>query len=113
MTSFALAGYRNDTIMLQVIVTRNSVVVDITNATLRFVARKWANSAPLIIKTTDDGIEIIDGPNGTAIVTIAPDDTLGFVDDITLHCAVELTEINGRVTTVATGTILIALDIAV
>lgn len=110
MAKFALEAVRGDTIPLQLTITRNNAAVNLTGAAFRLACKKWKNdTVPLILVET----ATVETPSsGVAVITILPEDTEDFEDTIILSCDIQLTESDGRKTTVASGSLKILADIA-
>ena len=93
------------------VLDRNGVAQDITGATARFViSRRQGQAVPDYIATTSDDITITDATNGLLTVTVPATDTAP------LHGAyrweLQLTDVAGRVSTVAYGTVTFITDTA-
>lgn len=115
MSDFAITAKRGDTIDLEVAVTRNDAAVDLTGADCWFTAKRRLSDADadaLIQKTLGSGITVIgNAADGNLLVTIDPEDTDSLTRQTVLYCDVQLLEADGRVTTVASGTLTVELDV--
>jgi len=123
MSSFALTAFRGDTIRLLATTTRPNATtgvmeaVNLTGLTgndLSFTAkrkRKDADVDAVAVKTIGAGIAVQDAAAGELVVTLAPADTDALAKPVTLECDVQMIEADGTVTTVASGTLAIALDV--
>lgn len=111
MASFRITEISNDDIVLRVTITRSGSVLDITGCTAKFVARRASGGPILITKTTGDGIVLTTPGSGILTITILPSDTSSFTEDIILLAEVEITETDGRVTTVARGYLTVLKDV--
>lgn len=120
MSSFRLTATRGDTIRIEVACTRPDEdgvqqPIDITDSTLWFTAKKGiadADAATTTIqKTSGDGIEVLDAVAGTALITLDPADTDGLTVKTTYLADVELVEADETVTTIASGKLVILLDV--
>lgn len=100
--------YRGDTIKLLVTVTRDDVALNITGATFQFTARRWRGYATATFVKENSSFEVIDAAAGQVVVTMDPADTASLDIDMVLNCEIEMTEADGRVTTIAYGTISLA-----
>lgn len=77
------------------------VPLDITTATLSWGFSKRVRQDPFVTKTLGSGIQILNGPQGQCRVTILPADTQGRKGRH--YHELEVTEVSGEVTTVASG----------
>lgn len=105
------AVVRGDTIKLLNTVKRNGSALNITGATFKFVAKRWLNDDTPLIDKDDAAFEILNASAGTVVLTIEPEDTSTFTDNITLHYNIEMTESDGTVTTIARGRIEFKMDV--
>lgn len=115
MSEFAITAKRGDTIELSVTVTRSGAAVDLTDADLTFTAKRRysdADADAVVQKTLGDGIAVVgDAEDGEILVTLDPEDTDSLTRQTVLLCDVQLVESDGRVTTVASGTLTITPDV--
>lgn len=110
--SFSRVAHIGDTIPLQITLSRNGVAIDLTGATLWFTAKDDLDdldaAAVFQKKTGGLGIAITDAVNGRATVTIAPADTASLANEPqTLECDIQLLEVDGTLTTVARGQLIL------
>lgn len=112
-TNIALRAIKGDHIQLEFTITRDDEVLDITGATFEFAAKKWLTDNTRIIEhvSGDGSIEIEDADGGIVVVTLAPEDTNDFVDEMILHIDLTMTEASGQITTVCKDRILIELGV--
>jgi hypothetical protein len=80
--------------------------LDLTGATIRWEASRLKtgglfSSTPVIVKTDQDGIEVVDALNGFLTVTLSPEDTLPISGDF--YHELETTDVSGDVATVFSG----------
>ena len=92
--------HRGRSVRLLVSVTRPTGPVNISAASLSFIARKRlgdADDAPTnIIKTTENGgIDKIDAAGGKALVTVDPADTSSLTDSTRYFCQTGIVEADG------------------
>jgi hypothetical protein len=96
-----------DSAVLEITVeNQDGTVRDISNYTAEFALAEYAGADPHVTKSTGDGIDIVDGPNGRLDVMLEAGDTsdLGDYDGEDYYYEVELTDGSGSVVTVVTGT---------
>lgn len=116
MSTFALTVKRGDTIDLEVTATRAGAPVDLTGADIWCTGKrnlKDADADAVFQKKIGDGVAIVDADAGEALVTLDPADTASLTKQTTLYCDVQLVEADGRVTTIASGTLTVELDATV
>lgn len=109
MINFELEAVGGDTIELLAEIVREGSPVNITGASFVFTARKDKYKAPYEFRLVGSDITIIDAAGGKALVTIDPSYTSDYTGVQILYCDLEMTENNGRVTTVAHGNLKIQL----
>lgn len=105
-----LEMYRGNDRVFELTVTRDNKPVNLTGASLRFVARGSvkADSLALVTKTTaNGGILITDAVNGQVQISVDSVDTADLYAPTALHYDVELEEANGRISTAAKGVLLV------
>jgi hypothetical protein len=104
--------YSGDTKLITVNISDDNFEdLDITGATLKWVVkRNIRSSTNNILKTTDDGIIVFDQQEqrGRIQIKILPADTEKLSGDF--YHEIELTDVQGNVSTVMTGTITIEID---
>jgi hypothetical protein len=94
--------YDGDTKVLVVTVTNDGSPVDLTGATVRWIAR----GKTMIEKSSQDNTINISKPlDGEFMVVINPEDTMGYHGKY--YHEAEVTNINGDVSTVLTGYITV------
>lgn len=96
-----------DSAVLEITVENNDGTVrDISNYSAEFALANYAGGDTHVEKSTGSGIQIVDGPNGRLDVNIGAGDTSGLGDHNgeDYYYEVELTDGNGAVVTVVTGT---------
>jgi hypothetical protein len=110
--SFSKQAFVGDSIVLRLTITRNGAAVDLTGATLWFTAKEdWDDldaDAVFQKKTGGLGIAVTDALAGEATVTIPGSDTASLDNEVqTLECDVQLLEVDGTLTTVARGQLVL------
>lgn len=114
MSDFSLTVKRGDTIDLEVPILRDDVAVDLTGADIWFTAKRRltdADADAVAQKSIGSGIVVVgDAADGTVLVTLDPADTDSLTKQTVLTCDIQLVEADGRVTTVASGTLTVELD---
>lgn len=117
MKAFSLRGRRGDHIRLEVVVSRNGEPLDVGagGVSLWFTAKTsiaYADDDPTTIrKTLGSGIVILDGAAGKVLVTLDPSDTADLVADTVYTCDIQLKEADNTITTIASGILLVVLDV--
>jgi hypothetical protein len=109
-----LTAVRGDTNEYDVTVTRDGSALDLTGATLKFTAKRSMDDSDLqavFQKTIGSGIVVTDEPGGLATLTVDPADTSSLPAPRSFHYDLELTESDGRVTTVAIGQLRLSADV--
>lgn len=84
----------------------DGTALDLTGAEIRWEASRLKSgglfsSTPLIVKTDQDGIEVVDALNGFLTVTLPPEDTLFISGDF--YHELETRDVSGDVSTVFSG----------
>ena len=84
----------------------DGTALDLTGATLRWEASKLKgvgvfSSTPVLTKTDQDGIDVVDPLNGFLIVSLSPEDTASISGDF--YHELEATDVSGDVATVFSG----------
>jgi hypothetical protein len=103
-----LRFYRGDTARFTITVVRSGAAVNLTGAALLMHARRRASdAAPLLTKS----FTVLVAAAGTAEVTFLPADTVAFTATERLVYDVQLTESNGDVSTVTSGTLFVVEDV--
>jgi hypothetical protein len=97
---FIITANLGDTVPLRIPVVRSGAAVDVTGATFVLECTLWRHSE-VLISITDT---LIDTPStGIVIMEIPPTEFEQFTESVLLHCAIIMTELGGKVTTVADG----------
>jgi hypothetical protein len=110
--SFKFSMSRGDDRDFEIPITRSGSAVDLTGASVRAHFKSDLAAAPVFQKSLGSGIEIEGAAaDGVVVLSIDPADTAALQQATTLYFDVELTESDGRVTTVAEGTLLVRLDV--
>lgn len=102
--------YSGDTKFIDItIVDGNDVPVEITGTTIKWVVkRNVRSSVNNVLKTTTDGISIIDPLVGKFQVKLDPEDTDRLSGEF--YHEAELKDVQGNVSTILTGTLTIIID---
>jgi len=110
-----LTMVRGDTPTFAVVVTRGDTVVDITDATFKFTARRaYGDDAAVFTRTSVAGITITDATAGKCKVVLQSADTTGLPAATTvLVYDLQITEDDGTVSTVAQGKLTVTPDVSV
>lgn len=101
-----------DTVRLPVSVMDDSGnALNIAGASIEWVLAKHAGADPVITKSTADGsVALTDAEGGEFQVTVAPEDTADYAG--TWYHEIELTDTDGNVSTILSGTFEIREDSA-
>ena len=114
-TDFSFEMWRGDTEVFDAAITEGGVAVDISGCSLRFTAKRNLNDtdAEAIFqkRTGGSGIVITNGVAGLCSITVASADTASVTQAIRCYCDLQLVDTFGNVSTTATGTLLIKLDV--
>lgn len=103
--------FSGDTAVFNVSVKdQDDIAKDITGASARFVMARNTGKTPVVDITTGTGITITDSVNGLLTITVAAALTTALSGSYRYE--VELTDVAGRVSTVAYGSIALMRDIA-
>lgn len=94
----------DDHILEYTITDENNAPLDITGATITWIA--WDGATAVITKSTSSGISITDAPGGVFRLTLAPTDTYALTPKAYTHGASISIEA-GAYMTVATGTMIL------
>lgn len=112
---FTFEIWRGDTELFTATITESGAPVDITGCSLKFTAkRSLADSdADAVFQraTGGSGIAITNGPGGIAQIAIASSNTSSLTVPTLCYCDLQLVDTFGNVSTTATGTILIKVDV--
>lgn len=109
-----LDAVRGDTNKYDVTVTRDGAALDLTGATLKFTVKRSLDDADadaVFQKAIGTGIVVDDVAGGLATLTVAPADTSALPAPRSFHYDLQLTESDGRVTTVAIGSLRLSADV--
>lgn len=111
-----LTMYRGDTMSFKLYLKVDDCPVDVTNGTFWFTVKEYINETDgeaLIVKTTGDGITILNAPLGQILVTLNPGDTnvLYINETTTYYWDLQYQDINGIVQTVFIGRLTIIQDV--
>lgn len=82
---------------------RNGDVKDITAISARWALADDRGGSKVLEKSTTDGIQVTDAANGELQIELLPSETDGFSGSY--YHELEITDSDGRVSTVATGTL--------
>ena len=105
-----LEMYRGNDRVFSLDITRGGYPINLTLATLRFLARKSVTDPDVdavITKVTGAGIVTTDASNGMVDLEIASADTIGLYAPTALVFDIELTEGNGDISTPVQGVLLV------
>jgi hypothetical protein len=111
---FTFQMWRGDTEAFDAAVTVASVAVDITGCSLKFTAKRSLSDtdADAVFQIdTPAGIVITNGPLGLCTVNVASLDTSALLVPTLCYCDLQLVDTLGNVSTTATGTLLIKVDV--
>ena len=106
--------WRGDTEVFDAAITVSGVAVNITGCTLRFTAKQSmqdSDADAVFQLITPVEIVITNGPGGLCTITVASADTSGVTQAIRCYCDLQLVDTLGNVSTTATGTLLIKIDV--
>jgi hypothetical protein len=103
--------FSGDTAVFNVVVyDENGAVKDITGATARFVMVRKIGQTPVVDLTTAAGIVLTDPTNGALRITVQAGITAALSGSY--RHELEVTDVAGRVSTVAFGTVAVKRDAA-
>jgi len=113
-TDFTFEMWRGDTEAFDAAITVSNVPADITGCSLRFTAKRSlqdsdANAVFQVVTPTE--IVITNGPGGLCTINVASTDTNTETQAIRCYCDLQLVDTFGNVSTTATGTLLIKMDV--
>jgi len=98
--------FSGDTKLINItVLDQDSVVVDLTGASVDFIIAKYPGHTALITKTIGSGVVLTDAANGIMDVTLLPADTESLQGAYNFQCKV--TDLSGRESTVLHGTVTI------
>ncbi|MDB9247463.1 hypothetical protein PN419_00380 [Halorubrum ezzemoulense] len=104
-----------DTALVELTITNsNGNPKQLGGAEIVFALAEYRGADPLVTKTTDDGITIVDAENGRVDIRVSGNDTatLGSADGTNYYYEIEVTDDSGDVSTVTTGEWTIYADTA-
>lgn len=112
---FNFSMFRGDTEVFEGAVTVAGVVVDITGCSLKFTAKRTLQdtdaTAVFQCSTLEGSIVITNGPAGEYSITVESIKTQPLIAPTVCLCDVQLVDTFGNVSTMATGKLVISLDI--
>jgi hypothetical protein len=111
---FTFQMWRGDTEVFDAAITVAGVAVNITGCSLKFTAKRSlqdSDADAVFQLATPSEIVITDGPNGLCQITVASADTSGLLVPTLCYCDLQLVDTLGNVSTTATGTLLIKVDV--
>lgn len=112
---FTFEMWRGDTEVFDAAITVGGSPVNITGCSLTFTAKRSLQDsdadAVFQITTTGGGIVITNGPGGLCEITIASADTSAETQAIRCYCDLQCVDTLGNVSTTATGTLTIKIDV--
>lgn len=111
---FTFQMWRGDTEVIDAAITVNGVAVNITGCSLKFTAKRSVSDtdADAVFQlTTPVEIVITNGPAGLCTITIASLDTSALLVPTLCYCDLQLVDTLGNVSTTATGTLMIKVDV--
>jgi hypothetical protein len=112
---FAFEMWRGDSESIAAAITVSGVAVDITNASLRFTAKRAltdTDANAVFTRTIGTGITVTNAIGGLATIALIPANTLSLTVPTLLYCDFQLQDVPGNVSTLTTGTILVKLDVS-
>lgn len=110
-----LEMYRGDTYKIDLVIVNDQTgdVIDITGATMKFMAKRNvsdADAAAVVTKMVGAGVTLTDALNGKAQVVLLPADTSNLIETVQLECEAQMT-LAGDVFTVASQPLLVRADV--
>ena len=110
-----LAMFRGDDRVLTVTIIDTEGEVDLTEAVLRFTAKRKigdSDANAVIVKTSTDGIDTGEDPTlGVATIALDAADTVD-EDPGRLHCDIQLIDSDDKVRTIWLGTLTLVADVS-
>lgn len=94
---------------------RDGTPLDISTGELFFTAKastRLTDEYATFQKTNGDGISIVNGPEGLALVTLDPEDTEGIVAPVYLYWDLQYVAPSGRPATLVGGDLLVKADVS-
>lgn len=111
---FGYQMWRGDTEVFDAAITVAGVAVNITGCSLRFTAKRSLSDADadaVFQLVTPTEITITNGPGGLCQITVASTDTDQLLVPTLCYCDLQLVDTLNNVSTTATGTLLIKIDV--
>jgi hypothetical protein len=111
---FTFQMWRGDTQVFDAAVTVGGVAVDITGCSLKFTAKRSltdADADAVFQLVTPVEIVITNGPGGLCTINVASLDTSALLVPTLCYCDLQLVDTLGNVSTTATGTLMIKVDV--
>lgn len=111
---FTFEMWRGDTEVFDAAITVGGLPVNITGCTLRFTAKRSlqdSDADAIFQRITPTEIVITNGPGGLCQITVASTDTASETQDVRCYCDLQLVDTLGNVSTTATGTLHIKMDV--
>ena len=111
---FNFEMWRGDTAIFDGVVTVSGAVVNITGCSLKFTGKRSlqdTDAAAVFQLTTGMGIVITDGPAGEFTATMPSSATSALIAQTNCFCDVQMVDTLGNVSTMATGMLMIRIDV--
>lgn len=111
---FTFQMWRGDTEVFDAAITASAVPVNITGCSLKFTAKRSLQDADIdavFQLVTPVEIVITNGPGGLCTINVASLDTSALLVPTLCYCDLQLVDTLGNVSTTATGTLLIKVDV--
>jgi hypothetical protein len=111
---FSFDMWRGDTQVIAAAITVAGIAANITGCSLRFTAKRSlqdTDANAVFQLNTPAEILITNGPAGLCEINIASADTASENQAIRCYCDLQLVDTLGNVSTTATGTLLIKMDV--
>jgi len=111
---FTFDMWRGDTQVIAGAITVSAVPANISGCSLKFTAKRSlqdTDANAVFQLTTPTEIVITNGPAGLCDINIASADTASETQAIRCYCDLQLVDTFGNVSTTATGTLFIKLDV--
>ena len=111
---FTFTMWRGDTEVFDAAITVSGVAVNITGCSLKFTAKRTLTDpdAQAVFQiATPAGIVITNGPGGLCSINVASLDTSMLLVPTLCYCDLQLVDLLNNVSTTATGTLMIKIDV--
>ena len=111
---FQYQMWRGDTEVFDAAITVGGVAVNITGCSLKFTAKQSLSDADadaVFQLITPIEITITNGPGGLCTINVAGLDTSALLVPTLCYCDLQLVDTLGNVSTTATGTLFIKIDV--